>query len=214
MIFDHQFLTFAVAATILTITPGNDTFLVFNRTLGNGRRCGAAATLGVLAGLPVHGFFASVGLSVILVQSAELFAVVKYMGAAYLAYLGIRSIRDAWRRRNGGEAGAADNLQRSEKSVRRCFMEGFLTNVLNPKVAIFYLSFLPQFISPNDPVMLKSLAMAGFHWLTGVFWLFFVVFAVGKARVVLKRPRIRRWLETVSGAVLVAFGLKLALSRR
>jgi RhtB (resistance to homoserine/threonine) family protein len=214
MIFDHQFLTFAIAASILTITPGNDTFLVFNRTLGNGRRCGVAAALGILSGLPVHGFLASVGLSVILVQSAKLFMIVKYVGAAYLAYLGFRGIRDAWRRKAGSNhAGAVASLVK-QRSLRRCFVEGFLGNLLNPKVAVFYLSFLPQFINPGDPVMLKSIAMAGFHWLTGVVWLFFVVFAVAKARVILKQPNVRRWLETVSGTVLVAFGVKLALSRR
>lgn len=211
MMFDHQFLTFAVAASLLTITPGNDTFLVLNRTLSGGRRSGVAASMGILAGLPVHGVFASVGLSVILVQSAEVFAIVKYLGAGYLAYLGIRAVRDAWSRKSREDIKGEAAFRRTP--LRRCFVEGFVSNVLNPKVAVFYLSFLPQFINPGDPVMLKSLTMAGFHWFTGILWLFFIVVAVSKARKILERPAVRRWLETTSGAVLVAFGLKLALDR-
>src|SRR6185503_13607188 len=139
---------FVVAAALLTISPGPDTMLVLRNTLRGGRVDGWRTTLGISVGLIVHATLSSAGLSVILLRSATLFGFVKLLGAGYLVWLGLQSIMAAMRR----EMPAARPPARpAAASSGRPFRQGVLTNVLNPKVAIFYLAFLPQFIAPGDP---------------------------------------------------------------
>jgi RhtB (resistance to homoserine/threonine) family protein len=203
-------LPFTIAAVLLTLSPGPDTMLVLRNTLRGGRPDGIRTTLGVCAGLLVHATLSAVGLSVILVRSATLFNAVKLVGAAYLVWLGVGALRDGL----GNVQRAARSVQGDSASRRRPFREGLLTNVLNPKVAVFYLAFLPQFIGPGDPVLARSLVLAAIHNASGLVWLALLAAGTSRARGFITRESVRRWLDGICGAVLVALGVKLALVPR
>jgi threonine/homoserine/homoserine lactone efflux protein len=203
---DGSILAFIGIAALLTILPGADMALVAKVTLLDGRRAAFLTSLGICAGLPVHATASALGLSLILATSAEAFTVVKFAGAAYLAYLGIRTIRDSFRP-------AADAPVAARARGRAAaFAQGWLSNVLNPKVALFYLTFLPQFISPGDNVLAKSLLLAGIHAALGLIWLPLYAYAIDRIGVLIRGAR--RWLERLSGAALVGLGVRLALERR
>ncbi len=207
MTLDGSILAFLGVAALLTVLPGADMALVAKVTLLDGRRAAFFTSLGICAGLPVHASASALGLSLILATSAEAFAVVKFTGAAYLTYLGIRTIRDSLRPSSDPVVAAV-----RARSRRAAFAQGFLSNVLNPKVALFYLTFLPQFISPGDNVLAKSLLLAGIHAVLGLVWLPLYAFAIDRLGVVMRDAR--RWLERASGAALIGLGLRLAFERR
>lgn len=205
---DARVLAFAGIAALVTVTPGSDTMLVIRSALVRGRRAGLLTVLGVCAGVFVHATASALGLSAVLVRSAGAFDLVKTAGAVYLVLLGVQSIRTALR---GGSPAAppAELLD-----ARRAFVEGLLNNVLNPKVAVFYLAFLPQFMTAGDPVLPRSILLAGIHFAEAAVWLTLVAVFVARIRGALARPRVRRALEGVTGLVLIGFGLKLATARR
>jgi RhtB (resistance to homoserine/threonine) family protein len=212
---DSSVLAFTGIAFLVTITPGADTMLVMRSVLARGPRAGLLTTIGICCGLFIHATLSAVGLSLILVRSAAAFEIVKLAGAAYLILLGIQSISRVVRH----QPSVVDNppLVRSyaaRSTKRRAFLEGLLSNVLNPKVAVFYLAFLPQFIMPGDPVLLKSMLLAGIHFVLGLLWLSLVTLLLGRVRAVLTRPHIQQRLEAITGAILIAFGVRLALERR
>ena len=187
-------LAFIVAAALLTLSPGPDTMLVVRNTLRGGRRDGWRTTLGITSGLVVHATLSAVGLSWILMRSATAFEVVRLAGAAYLVWLGVQSLWAAWR---GRAAEAAPRVAEG-----RPFREGLLTNLLNPKVAVFYLAFLPQFDA--SPFLLAAI-----HMVMGLVWL-----SVVAAAVVVVSGRARRWIEALCGTVLRALGARMAFARR
>lgn len=213
---DSLLLTYLVAVTLLTMAPGADTLLVLRAALVRGRRVAVVTSFGICCGLFIHAALSALGISAILARSATAFELLKLAGAAYLVYLGIAALREAFARpRQAGaplEPAAGSDTPRP-RGACAAFVEGLLNNVLNPKAAVFYLAFLPQFIRAGDPVMLKSLFLAGVHFLVGMLWLGMLVWLVGNARRWLERPAVKRWLEGVSGAMLLGLGLQLALSR-
>ena len=202
-----QFLAGALVLVLLTISPGADMALVAKITLERGRRAAFWTTLGICSGLLVHASASALGLSVILATSAEAFTAVKLLGAVYLAYLGIRSLRDSLR----PEAGSTPASPRRRGAA---FFVGLLNNVLNPKVAVFYLTFLPQFIDPAGNVLAQSLLFAVAHGVMGVLWLTFYAWLLARLSRFFARYGVRRWLERVTGVVLVGLGARLALERR
>jgi len=203
-------LAFTLVALVLTLTPGADTLLVIRNTLRGGRTYGWATTVGITSGVLVHAVLSSVGLSVILARSAAAFEIVKLAGAAYLIVLGLQSILRA-RRDTDPTRGAG--LPSRRLRHRTGFTEGLLTNLLNPKVAIFYLAFLPQFISPGDPVLARSVLLAGIHNLLGLLWLGGLAATVARSRVWLARPSVSRWTGWISGSILAGLGVRLALEK-
>jgi RhtB (resistance to homoserine/threonine) family protein len=205
---DGRVLAFAGIAALLTLTPGADTMLVVRSALVRGRRAGLLTVLGVGSGLFVHATLSAVGLSALLLRSARAFELVKLAGALYLVFLGVQALRGAAR------PGPARAEEPAAVGERRAFVEGLLTNVLNPKVAVFYLAFLPQFIGPGDPVLRRSILLASIHFAEGLVWLSLVTLFVARLRPVLARPRVQRGLEGLTGAVFIAFGVRLATSRR
>jgi threonine/homoserine/homoserine lactone efflux protein len=213
VLFDAQVAAFALVALVVTITPGPDTFLVMRSALAGGFARGLAVTWGILSGLVLHALVAAAGLSAILLRSARLFEAVKLAGAAYLVWLGIQSLRAAGRRP------AARDLEPEPPGVARrgsrsAFVEGLLNNLLNPKVVVFYVAFLPQFVRPGDPVLAKTLLLVAIHFAMGLVWLPGVALFVDRAASAIQRPGFRRALEAGSGAILTALGLRLALDRR
>jgi threonine/homoserine/homoserine lactone efflux protein len=173
-----------------------------------------STTLGICSSLFVHATLSALGLSVILVQSATAYEVVKTVGALYLVYLGGRSLLQLLRK--SAEPGALEQVSPAlvQKSFRKSYSEGFLNNVLNPKVAIFYLAFLPQFIRPGDPVLAKSLMLAGIHAILGILWLGSLSFVLHKGRDLIQSGSLRHWLEGISGVVLIGLGVRLVFEKR
>jgi len=212
---DSQIVTFAVIAGLLTITPGVDTMLVIRNVLARGRTAGLLTTAGICCGLFVHATLSALGLSLILVRSATAFEAVKLIGAVYLMWLGVQAVRQSLRREPfpADEDGVAAASAPAADHNRTSFLEGFLSNVLNPKVAVFYLAFLPQFMSAGDWVFGKSVLLATIHFAEGVVWLSALTFFISRAQEWIRRPRVRRTMEAALGVVLIGFGVRLALER-
>lgn len=208
---DHSFWTFLVAITLLTITPGVDTLLVIRNTARGGFADGLVSSGGICCGLFVHATLSAVGIALILLQSAYLFALLKLVGAGYLIWLGASSLHRATRR-NGTRlhAGAAQGI---DFKWQRSFLEGFLSNVLNPKTIIFYMAFLPQFILPEQAALPQSLRLAAIHFGVAMFWQTVLALLVLRAHRWLQQDRAGRVIAGLSGGVLTLLGLRLALER-
>jgi threonine/homoserine/homoserine lactone efflux protein len=187
---DSQIWAFAGVAALLTITPGADTALVIRNALASGRQPALSA----------------LGLSLILQQSARAFALVQWAGALYLIWLGIQSLRKA------PTASPVDSD--ASQDPGRGFLNGLLTNLLNPKVALFYLTFLPQFVTTAGDPLRQSVALALIHVAMGMAWLGLIAVSVDRMSRALSGNRLRQALETLTGAVLIALGVRLAFSRR
>jgi len=205
---DPRLYAFIGVAAILTILPGADMALVTRNVLVVGRRRTMLTIGGIGVGCIIHATASALGLSAILATSATAFDVVKTIGAAYLVFLGVQSIREAGRPALPANAGSG------RASAFGPFLQGFLTNVLNPKVALFYLTFLPQFIGPGEPVFRRSLFLASLHIAMGFVWLTAYAWFVDQLGAVLTRPRVKAWLERVTGGLLIALGARLAWARR
>ncbi|WP_227368751.1 LysE family translocator [Halomonas sp. M20] len=212
MLIDAQFWTFVLAITLLSMTPGIDTLLVIRNTVRGGIWDGVLTSLAICCGLFVHASVSALGISLILLQSAWAFGMLKLLGAAYLVWLGIQSLLSA-RRGSPLPIAGIDSPSRRVSSWQS-LREGFLSNVLNPKTVVFYMAFLPQFIAPSDPALLKSLWLAGVHFVIANVWQIGIVLMVGRAGHWLAKGWVSRSLEGVTGAVLIAFGIKLALQQR
>lgn len=210
---DSQVIAFTFAAAALTIAPGQDTMLVIRNVLRGGRRDGVVTSFGICAGLFVHATLSALEVSMLLMHSAAAFHLLKLAGAGYLVWLGLQSLRRAIYLPplpDGLEARALSH----RRSPIHCFLEGWLSNVLNPKTAVFYLAFLPQFIRPTEPVLMKSLLLAGIHFVEAAVWLVALSIVLDHTRRFILTSAVRRGLEGLCGAVLVGFGARLALTRR
>lgn len=206
-----QIAAFTAAATLVTITPGADMALVARRAITDGWRRASITSAGVVSGLLVHATASAAGISVILVRSATAFTVLKIAGACYLVALGILSFRAA--RRTAREPADRTVVAASPRSGRTSFAQGFLNNILNPKPALFYLAFMPQFFQPGDPVVALTAIFVAIHIAISIVWLVVWGWLVGRASS-FARPRWRAALERVTGCVLVALGLRLATTSR
>lgn len=211
--FDSRFVVFLGIAAILTITPGADTALVTRNVISRGRAGAFFTTLGICLGCLTHATLSALGLSAILKSSEALFNIVKLAGALYLIYIGAVSLWTAWRGEHSG-ALAHDRVVVRDRRPVRSFIEGYGTNLLNPKVSLFYLTFLPQFISPGEPVFQKSILLAGIHVVMGLIWLTVYAALLDRMSGWLLRSSVRRKLESVTGVLLIAFGLRLAVQKR
>jgi threonine/homoserine/homoserine lactone efflux protein len=212
-VFDAATLTtYLIAGAALVVAPGPGQALVVARTLQGGARAGVLTAAGLEIGTLVHVLAAALGLSVILAHSATAFAVVKYLGAAYLVWLGIKALRE------GGKAAAADAQAPAGAlpSGRRLLAYAAVTGVLNPKVALFVLAFLPQFVHPErGHVLLQFVVLGCLLALMGLVFDSVVSLAVGRARRrIAGNARFAAWRERITGSVLIALGLKLALAEQ
>ncbi|MDB5920444.1 MAG: lysine transporter LysE [Massilia sp.] len=204
----HDLGWFIVSGLLLNIMPGPDSLLIMTRSATQGWRAGSAAALGIGAGTLVHVFAAALGLSAILATSATAFTVVKYIGAAYILYMAIGLLRSR-------PHGAAAAMMVPPRPYRKIFAQGFLTNVLNPKVAIFFLAFVPQFINADAPNKALAFIVLGCIFnLNGMLWCNALALFTAQASTRLKlSPRISLWLSRATGGLFVWLGVKLALSK-
>jgi len=199
-------LLFLVAALALNLTPGPDMLYVLANGIGRGGRGGALAALGISAGCIVHAVAAVAGLTALAATVPAALTAIKLVGAAYLIWLGI----DAWRHPPVLDAGAA---ARPAGDGFRIFRQGFVTNALNPKVALFFLAFLPQFVSANGwAAPLQILALGALFIVQGTVVLLAVALAAGALRrTLVRRPRIAGWIGRISGSLMIGLGVRLAI---
>ncbi len=206
----HHYWLFLATAIVLIITPGQDTFFILGRSLSGGRAVGIAAALGVSAGTVVHTLLAALGLSALLATSAYAFTMVKFAGAAYLIYIGVRALLSRSDALPGSDA--------PEKSGDEwaAFRQGMLTNLLNPKVALFFLALMPQFIEAASTKKVAAFMVLGLSFvMLGVVWCaILAIAAAGLRGAFLRRPSLGRLLNHVAGALFVALGIRLAATRQ
>ncbi len=203
---------FCVAVLLLNLTPGPDTAFIVGQSVAHGRRAGLMSVLGISAGCVVHTMALALGLSAILAASANAFASIKIAGAIYLTFLGLRMILGSLRR--GGD-GVAPTIPRSpvlRPSSRRTFMQGFVTNVLNPKVILFFLSFFPQFVAVSSPSKAVAFVVLGAVMVViSTIYNGIVAWLAGSiTRRVRGVPRVKVWLDRLIGAAFVALGARIA----
>lgn len=205
----HHFGLFILSGVLLNLTPGADTLFILSKSLGQGRRVGIAAALGISAGTLVHTVAAALGLSAILATSAIAFLIVKLVGAAYLVYLGIKLLfaRESPFAVHGETAGTSNAM-----AVR----QGMLTNVTNPKVALFFLAFLPQFIDPASSSTVAAFLVLGLtFFLTGTIWCVTLAVAASSLHSLFAAsPRSTTLLSRACGGLFIALGVRLAISER
>jgi threonine/homoserine/homoserine lactone efflux protein len=206
----HQLLFFLVGSVVVTVVPGPDMALITRQVVTRGRRAAQATILGNLSGLVVHATALAVGLSALLVASATAYSVVKLAGAAYLVFLGVQSLRQARRTRAATEATTPGLAPRRGNP----FGQGLVSTVLNPKPALFFVSFLPQFVDRDGPVTLQVSLLAGIHILVGFVWLTTYASLVSRMHAAITRPRVKAALERATGAVLIALGVRVAVAHR
>ncbi|MCW3815400.1 LysE family translocator [Micromonospora sp. DR5-3] len=204
-----SYASFLVFATVLILIPGPDFAVVTRNTLATGRQRGRWSALGVTASNAVQGVTAAAGLGALIVRSQPLFETIRWAGVAYLAYLGVQACRSAWR---GDYAPLAGDAVTAPGQALTGFRQGFLSNITNPKVLAFYLAVLPQFVGGSASLG-ALLAFALSHAVLSLAYLLVLVAALNRARELLSRRRVRRWLDGLTGVALLGFGTRLALAR-
>lgn len=198
-----NYYVFIVAAILLNITPGADTMYIIGRSVSQGVKAGVYSALGIASGTVVHTLLAAFGLSLILTKSVVLFTVIKLIGVVYLLYLGISMLRSK-------ATDLADTYSAQPISLRKIFLQGMLTNVMNPKVALFFLAFLPQFIDTNAQSPVPFVILGLTFITTGTIWnliiAYFSSFATKKLR---ENPKVGVLLNRITGVVFIGMGLNL-----
>jgi RhtB (resistance to homoserine/threonine) family protein len=204
-----NFEVFMLAMIILVLVPGSDAMFIIAKSIAKGKKEGFLASLGVSTGSLIHTTFAAFGLSVILAESQFAFNIVKYLGAAYLIYLGIKAIVT--------KSSPDFVIKNSSANLKkgRTYLSGIITNVLNPKVALFYLAFLPQFVDPNYSYPFMSFLVLGLIFTTGgILWsLILAMFSSNLSNKIRKNYRIKIWLDRITGFVFISLGAKLLFSK-
>jgi RhtB (resistance to homoserine/threonine) family protein len=202
------FQTFLAAAILLNLTPGNDTVFILSKSMAQGRRAGIVSALGISSGCVIHTVFAALGLSAVISKSAIVFSVVKYAGAAYLLYVGWKMTRD----QSGIDAAVSTRNERTR--YLEIYRDALLTNVLNPKVALFFLAFLPQFVAPGTRDVFLPFLILGFVFVTtGTIWCLALALSSSFISERLKNnAKISGAINKICGAVLIVLGIKVALA--
>ena len=201
------YAAFTGMMAFLAMMPGPDTMVVLKNALTGGARGGGWACAGISVANFLQGTAAALGLGAVITRSQPVFETVKWLGAAYLVFLGVQALRGAWR----GDYEVLDDVRKARASRGRRFREGFLSNVTNPKVIVLYLSVLPQFLTPGVTDQADALLLAYTVAVLGLLWQVALLFFVHRVRGWLQRRRVRRTLDGVTGTALVGFGAALAL---
>jgi threonine/homoserine/homoserine lactone efflux protein len=212
----HALAAFLIASGLLTVTPGLDTALVLRTAALGGRQRAIAASLGICLGLITWGFSASIGLGMLLKASRLAYNLFRVAGAGYLIFLGCKMLAHS---RLSHAQNANQDFDLAGKSAamgspREWFARGVLTNLLNPKVGIFYVTFLPQFIPAGVKVVGFSMLLAGIHAIEGALWFGILIAAAGRVSTWMQQDRAAKILDRITGTVFVGFGLSLLFEDR
>jgi threonine/homoserine/homoserine lactone efflux protein len=200
---------FAVVAGMLTLLPGIDTALVLRASIMRGPRAAYATVFGICAGLLVWGIAAAIGVTAILSASQVAYDIVRWAGALYLVGLGIKLLWDS----RGAERMPGIDASADSESAFTSFRRGFLTNLLNPKIGVFYMAVLPQFIPTDAQALSAGVVLALVHVVESVIWFSVLIWGTRLMKAWLERPAVKVWLDRITGGVLVGFGVKVALTR-
>ncbi|MCV4272542.1 LysE family translocator [Pseudomonas capsici] len=206
MSMTDNLLAFTLAATLLTLTPGLDTALVLRTATVEGRQQALRAALGINAGCLLWGAAVAFGLGALIAVSELAFNILKYCGAAYLAWLGLNMLL---RPRT-----SLSPVETNGKPGTNWFLKGMAGNVLNPKIGIFYVSFLPQFIPQGQPLIAWTFGLVSIHVLIGFIWSVVLIGATQPLSGILRREKVIKWLDRTTGMIFLMFAARLALSKR
>ncbi|MBK5447857.1 LysE family translocator [Bacillus sp. TH22] len=206
----ENFFLFIIMSICLIILPGPDTAMATKNTLIAGKIGGVKTVFGTCVALLIHTLAAVIGLSALIVKSALLFSIFKYVGAVYIVYIGIKALLAV---RNTEDLNTNDVPINNDNKHTSCFRQGFLTNLLNPKIAVFFLTFLPQFLNPNHNTFIQLLVMGLTYLILTVIWFAFYIFLIDKISAFMKKPKTQRYIQGITGIVLIGFGIKLAFER-
>jgi RhtB (resistance to homoserine/threonine) family protein len=204
-------VVFVGVSAVVILLPGPDTAVVTKNILLSGRRAGLGTSIGVCTGLSVWTLAAALGVASVLRASEAAFTALKLVGAAYLVWLGVQAFRAA---RHAAEPPAADEQRTTVDTSRRGFRQGLLSNLANPKIAVFFTSLLPQFVDPGRSVLLPFLLLGLIFVLMTFAWLCTYSLLAARAAATLQRPRVKAALDRITGTILIAVGIRLALERR
>lgn len=203
-------ISFTFIASLLVMSPGPNGVLIAKTVPTSGKAAGFANVAGFVAAFYLHGALSILGISVILVQSAQAFFIVKMLGAAYLCWIGIKALRNAW----SGISAVQDIVPaKKQRTLLRAFVEGFLTNALNPKVSMFYLAAFPQFISQSSGAQGAfgaSFTLVFVHSMLNLVWFSAMVLLFSRLSGATRNRTFQRWLKGVTGVVFIGFGVRLA----
>jgi RhtB (resistance to homoserine/threonine) family protein len=203
----ENFYLFIITCVFLIILPGPDTAIMTKNTLTVGKQGGFKTMIGICCALSIHTLTAIVGLSAIIAKSALLFSIFKYIGAVYLIYLGIKSL---WTLRNQETTETVVKIKYKNTSS---FKQGFLTNLLNPKIAVFFLTFLPQFVNPGSHTFMPFLILGMTYIVLTIVWYLFYIYLLNQISAFMKKPKTQKVIEGITGTILIGFGIKLALEK-
>lgn len=205
-----NFEAFLLASILLNLTPGADTMYILGRSISQGKKAGLLSALGIASGALVHCLFAALGLSILLAKSAFAFQIVKYAGAIYLIYLGIKMLRSA------SKQSFDFKEELSEINYRKIYLSGIFTNILNPKVAFFFLAFIPQFINETYSTNPTPFLILGLTFVTtGTLWCLILAFFSSKlSNKIRQNYHFKIWLDRITGSLFIGLGIKLALSKK
>ncbi|WP_116137236.1 LysE family translocator [Trinickia diaoshuihuensis] len=211
-----HFPFFVAAVFLLNVTPGPDTAYIVGRSVAQGRGAGFMSALGICSGCCIHTIACAFGLTAVLAASATAFTVIKFAGAIYLIYLGVRLVFSSPPKPEAGAPGGSESPAQASRSLRQLYLQGFWTNVLNPKVVLFFVSFFPQFVSAeSDHKAFAFLTLGGVFIAMSVVWCLFLAWvASGVTRRLGGRPSVKKWLDRVVGSAFVGLGLRLAAVHR
>ena len=205
-----HFETFLLAGILLNLTPGNDTIFILVKSIGQGKKAGIVSALGIATGGIGHTTLAAFGLSVIIAKSILLFNIIKYLGAAYLLYMGYQMLT------NKTPLNTDESIETRSADYLKIYRDGFLTNILNPKVALFFIAFLPQFIDPTYRHTVVPFLLLGATFITtGTIWcMILALFASGIFAKLKSNRNVSSFINKLCGITLVALGIKIALTDR
>lgn len=206
----ENFYLFVLMCIFLILLPGPDTAIATKNTVSVGRIGGLKTALGTCCALLIHTSAAVLGLSAIIVKSALLFSIFKYVGAVYLIYLGVKTL---WSLKKKEVAASLEMNTKSQIVSTSCFKQGFLTNLLNPKVAVFFLTFLPQFVDHGSNTFIPFLIMGITYTVLTAVWFLLYVYLINQISAFMKKPKTQNMIEGITGTILIGFGIKLALEK-
>jgi len=206
-----ELIAFIGVSIVVIITPGPDTAMTIRSALVGGRRAGVSTAFGVVSGQACWTVAASAGVAALLIASEPAFMVVKLVGAAYLVYLGVHGLLAAF---GHGHGTTLDTRPRGRLAPRTAYRQGLLSDLGNPKMAVFFTSLLPQFAPSSGPAFMTMLALGLLFCALTFAWLVVYATAVARARDFLRRPRVRRTIEGITGATLIALGVRVATEHR